>query len=347
MAPLSSLVTLLLLWVGSAASERFTLAKTIDRTNFYSEFDFMTTGRDTSRNDDNYSFVKYQNLDDAKAKNITRIQNGDVYLGVDHETVLNASQTHGRDTFRIQTRDVFNHGLFVAHFTHLPKPACGSWPAYWFLADGPWPVNGEMDIYEGWHLQEHNRPSFKTGTESQVGTCIVDKKRHTYTANTISSNCDNKFNQQDVPPFQWEGQGCMGEETQDDIWGRKDGGIQAVVWTSEAIQIYTWRHGNEPASLQPGANPKEIDTSTWGTPSFQLRQCDIDRAFRNQRLLLDIAFCGGSVGDKLWGEGPSGGVCSQLMPQNCVAYVAENPGAFDEVYFQIKDIRRPCPPGVE
>lgn len=55
--------------------------------------------------------------------------NGDIYLGVDNTTTLDHEREPGRDSFRVQSKAVYKHGLFVARFTHMPAPVCGSWPA--------------------------------------------------------------------------------------------------------------------------------------------------------------------------------------------------------------------------
>lgn len=150
MAPtLLNAVTVLLAWTGGASAKSFQLSETIDKDNFYDKFSFMTVGeltlpvklrqmlttddqkgRGSSEFDDNDSYVKYQDLEDARDKNITRIQsNGDIYLGVDHTNVLDPEVDGGRDTFRVESQRSYHHGLFIARFTHMPRAVCGSWPA--------------------------------------------------------------------------------------------------------------------------------------------------------------------------------------------------------------------------
>lgn len=52
----------------------------------------------------------------------------DLYLGVDHTNKLDPKGT-GRSSVRIQSKSKYKKGLFVANFSHLPKPVCGAWPA--------------------------------------------------------------------------------------------------------------------------------------------------------------------------------------------------------------------------
>lgn len=45
---------------------------------------------------------------------------------------------------RIQTKQTFNGGLFIADFFSMPH-GCSVWPAYWSV--GPnWPYDGEIDL---------------------------------------------------------------------------------------------------------------------------------------------------------------------------------------------------------
>ena len=73
--------------------------------------------------------MRYLNKQDALAQGIAAYQGNEVYLGVDHKTVLAGAGSPGRASFRLESKEEFKHGLIVARFTHLPRNTCGSWPA--------------------------------------------------------------------------------------------------------------------------------------------------------------------------------------------------------------------------
>ncbi|KAK2612999.1 hypothetical protein QQS21_000928 [Conoideocrella luteorostrata] len=317
-------------------AEIFHIRQTYDAKNFFDEFSFETTGTVTNQSDDNWSWVHYQNKDNATKKGLAAIKNGEVYLGVDHTTSLNASSAGGRDSLRIASRETFKYGLLIARFTHLPKLVCGGWPAYWTLGQGEWPVAGEIDIYEGWNLNTKNRPALHIGPAALVGNCTIEPTDQN--SKVISKVCDNKFADNKT---QFLNQGCQSEEENNGIWASESGGIQALEWTREYLKIFTWLNDKAPSGL----DKDEIDTSSWGKPSVHIQKsrCDIDRAFKDQRILFTLPMCGNPPGnEEFWHkiDGGSGKTCDKVTNSStCEDYVAKNPEAFKDFYFQIKDLR--------
>jgi hypothetical protein len=55
-------------------------------------------------------------------------QNSPIYIGVDHNTVLNSAGA-GRRSVRISSKRTFMHGLFISDIFHMPGGICGTWPA--------------------------------------------------------------------------------------------------------------------------------------------------------------------------------------------------------------------------
>ncbi|KAK9434637.1 beta-1,3-endoglucanase [Metarhizium brunneum] len=327
---------LLAVHCAASAAEQFRLNQTYDASNFFKSFDFRTTGGNPYQNDDNWSWVKYQNLTNAQKKGLAKIKDGEVYLGIDHTRVLNKTSAEGRDSLRVVSKKAFKYGLVITRFTHLPELVCGGWPAYWTLGVGEWPKAGEIDIYEGWNLDIHNKPVFHVGPASEFGSCTIEQGDQY--SGVISSNCDNTFADNKT---QWLNQGCQSRETENTIWADPKGGIQALEWTTEYIKLFTWPHGQEPENL----NDEELDTSSWGQPSVQLRasNCDINRIFQEQQLMFTLPVCGNPPGsDQFWKEldGGSGRTCDKVTREpTCIDYVSKNPQAFKNFYFQIKDIR--------
>lgn len=147
--------------------------------------------------------MAYQNLANAQAQGLAKItSNNEVYLGVDHQTVLKGSGFAGRNSIRLESTASYKHGLIVARFSHLPANKCGSWPSFWTLGDN-WPSGGEIDVYEGWNNILDNQPAFHVGSSSQFGQCNLQSAGQS--APVVTPNCDNTFQS---PPSQYLNQGC-------------------------------------------------------------------------------------------------------------------------------------------
>ncbi|EHK26304.1 glycoside hydrolase family 16 protein, partial [Trichoderma virens Gv29-8] len=322
MPSLNALGTALLACAGSAVATQFTLADTYDHTNFFDKFTFNDAA------DTNSGFVVYQNQANAKAQGLAKItSNNEVYLGVDHTTVLKGSGYPGRNSLRLESKTSYKHGLIVARFTHLPANKCGSWPSFWTLGDS-WPNGGEIDVYEGWNNIVQNQPAFHVGDSKTFGQCLLQGAGQT--APVATGNCDNTFQN---PPNQYLNQGCTANDAKGP-WASASGGTYAIEWTSDYIKLYNWARGAEPSNLA-SSNP---DTATWGTPAVNLQNsnCNIDRHFNSQRLILDIDFCGNPVGTPAFWQQSCQKVTSQAT---CADYVAKFPGDFAQTFFQIQDIR--------
>ena len=82
----------------------------------------------------------------------------------------------------------------------------------------------------------------------------------------------------------------------------------------------------------PSGNP---DTTTWGTPVVAFNGgsgCNIDSFFNSQQIVFDTTFCGQWAG-AVWGDS-----CSSLAA-TCVDYVANNPTAFQQSYWEVNSIK--------
>ncbi len=195
----------------------------------------------------------------------------------------------------------------------------------WTVDDTNWPFNGEVDILEGWNDDPLNKPAFHMGNAAKYGKCTIDNVNQT--GSVVTSNCDNQYQR---PPQQWENQGCVVSDN-NGPWGAQDGGVFAMEWTKNAIKLYTWKSGKEPANIES----QTVDTSTWGLPVASLRSdnCDVDGIFKNQRLVLNIALCGDAV------QGNWGGCAASTGQQLCSTYISRNPQTLTNAFFKIKDIR--------
>ncbi|KAF4507843.1 hypothetical protein G6O67_004298 [Ophiocordyceps sinensis] len=328
MAPALRLVVLAVLaatWPrgsrGSSTPQKWHLADTYDSTNFFDKFDFFTD----KSGDAGYSV--FQNRSEAFRKGLIAYQGDNVYLGTDHRTVLKGGcepdPSPGRDSVRIESKARYNHGLIIARFTHTPKMQCGLWPAFWTYGND-WPHDGEVDLLQGYNEDAWNTPTFYASERS--GGCMMADKGAKYahqTAYVNSATCSE-------PSF--IGLGCPSIE--DHALERPDAGsVYAMEWTSQSIKLYRWDYHKAPRNVDDDSP----DTSAWGSPVAQIqdRDCNIDGHFANQRMVLDLDFCGNPAGmSEQWLS------CkTRTHETNCVDYVAKNPDVFHESYFGIKDIR--------
>lgn len=161
--------------------------------------------------DPNSGFVKYLGKDAAVSSGLFKTEGDDVRIGVDSTT----SGVAGRNSVRLESTATYNNGLFIAKFSHFPKPVCGAWPAFWMVGDN-WPEDGEVDIYEMWSLSDQNMITYHTGKPDKVGECLLDPDTHTEVSQTI--NCDNSA------LGQWVNQGCGVMESTGQ-WGNPEGGV--------------------------------------------------------------------------------------------------------------------------
>jgi hypothetical protein len=97
----------------------------------------------------------------------------DNYIGVDHKSSLLVSNSIGRSSVRIESKQSYTQGLFVVDLKHMPAGACGTWPAFWSLGSGAWPTNGEIDIIEGVNQNSVNKMVLHTDTDCKVCHTIL------------------------------------------------------------------------------------------------------------------------------------------------------------------------------
>lgn len=233
--------------------------------------------------------------------------------------------SYGRKSVRLQSWDAFNHGLFVANFTHLPTPTCGAWPAFWMFG-WPWPDLGEFDIMENWNSRDFNRnTAMINGSQA---TCVI--KATDMSSEIESYNCDA------YAPGQYWYQGCSSNNFNDTAFGSPTGGVYVFEWTDSHAEVWSWSHADVPRDLVEG----QPSPSTWGTPSYAIVGCDMDKGWRDQRIVLNIGFCGvaGQDGTKPYTKNHWGECAASTGYDSCTAYVANNPKDFVDSHFLVKDI---------
>ncbi|GKT93309.1 beta-1,3-endoglucanase [Colletotrichum tofieldiae] len=183
MAPslLSTLSSALLLTSSVSAHKSYQVVDSYDSTNFLDKFGAFVSDHTTGNYNDvdpTGGYVSYKSAAEAQSMGLLKTVGEDLYLGVDSESVLDPNGI-GRSSVRIESKSKYKQGLFVATFSHLPKP---------------------IDIVETWN--EDNVNKVVLHTDGNAGECRIDGKNMT---GTISKpNCAN------FAPGQSDNEGCAG-----------------------------------------------------------------------------------------------------------------------------------------
>ncbi|KAF8168197.1 glycoside hydrolase family 16 protein [Crassisporium funariophilum] len=246
----------------------------------------------------------------------TAIANGLVFVQDDGEVVMKADDTNSlaqgvfRDSVRITSIAQYNTGLFILDLNRAPW-GCAIWPAFWTVG-GNWPKQGEIDILEGVHDNEHNQIAWHTAPG-----CVLDS--NATISGTISTdngvnrtNCDAKIN---------SNSGCTVTEWSRASYGpffeSQGGGVLAMKWDENGISIWSFFRAAIPRDITAGTpSPSE-----WGLPSATLAStaCDISSFFANHSVVFDITFCGDWAGSSYATSGCPGTCDQRLMdPTNFV-----------------------------
>ncbi|KAK1961396.1 hypothetical protein LY78DRAFT_545612, partial [Colletotrichum sublineola] len=321
MAPsiLSTLSSVLLLTSSVSATKSYQVVDSYDSTNFLDKFGFFVSDHTTGNYNDvdpTGGYVSYKSAAEAQSMGLLKMVDEDLYLGVDSKSTLDPNGI-GRSSVRIESKTKYRQGLFVASFSHLPKPVCGAWPALWTVGN-PWPQGGEIDIYEGWN--DDGISKVVLHTDEKIGECRIDGKNMTGTVS--KPNCAN------FAAGQADNEGCAGLNPAAPF-GSPEGGVYAMEWKDDAIRVWGFTHGNVPADL---SKPE-----TFGTPSFTTSTCAADKLFTEAKLIMNIDLCGVAGQDGIYNA--PGGCVAKTGVATCKEWVAKNPAAFADVYFQLKSIK--------
>ncbi|KAF1945093.1 mixed-linked glucanase precursor [Clathrospora elynae] len=292
-------------------STEYHLIDTYDASNWMAKFDVQNIS------DPTHGFVNYVNAEEAQQSGLIGTQNNQVYMGVDAKSQLNPNGT-GRKSVRVQSKTAYNQALVIADFAHVPGSACGTWPAFWMV--GPnWPTQGEIDIYEGVHLNTYNQitlhtspdfvpsvgPGGETGSRLAGADCGADGG---FAGCGVLSNSATSFGT---------------------AFNANGGGVYATLWTSSGIKIWYFAARDIPADIRS----ETPDPDSWGMPAANFGGCNFNANFRDLNLLFDITFCGDWAGNT-WGSTS----CAQINP-SCTAYVASEPQSFYDTYWLVNSIK--------
>jgi hypothetical protein len=308
---LLSTATLTLLTTAVTAS--YVLQDDYSTNSFADMFDFFTDTDPTN------GYVNYIDYNTAQSSGLYKLENGQVYMGVDS---TNTASGRGRDSIRIASKNTYQHGLVILDLAHMPAGACGTWPAFWMLGSD-WPNNGEIDIIEGVSAQTSNNMAMHT----DAGCTITNTGA--FSGSLETANCDVSAAGQPTNA------GCSIRSADDSSFGSgfnsNGGGVYATEWTSEAVSIWFFPRGAIPSDITSGSP----DPSGWGLPQGQFTGgCDIDDKVRNQQLVFDVTFCGDWAG----GVWSTDSTCS-AKASTCQDFVQNNPSAFQDTYWLINSLK--------
>ena len=322
---LLSILLLLLLPMSTLAA--YTLTDNYSKDTFFGNFTAFAAKDPTN------GFVTYQPYPAAAAQSLIHTVPNALsasYISVDPSTTTNA----GRSSVRISSTKSFNSGsLFIVDLLHMPKNTCGSWPAFWLL--GPdWPNGGEVDIVEGVNDQEYNQMTLHTAPGCKTDTNVSGGFRGKVGE---SKECG--------PGPGGENTGCAimspaaenggGGPYFGDGFNRGNGGVYATEWTSDHIAIWFFPRNAIPMDIA-SEDPKP-DPTKWGVPLARWAKsgCDIDKYFKDMKIVFNTAFCGDWAG-KVWA---SGGCAKKTGVSTCEEYVRRNGGEFKESFWLVNYVR--------
>lgn len=201
-----------------------------------------------------------------------------------------------------------------------------------------YPAQGEIDILENIHEESHTLETLHT----TPGCTVAGNQGATrQTGSQTSYNCDDSAATGPFGTSQSPSQGCAAVNDDPSSYGTpfnaQGGGVFAVEWTSDHIKIWNWARSSIPQDIALGQpNPE-----SWKLPVFTTvgGTCDIDRHFKDHRIIFDTTFCGYWAGQSYFWQKTS---CYKNDPTRfptCVDYVASNPSVFSDAYWAINSVR--------
>ncbi|KAF8199687.1 hypothetical protein BJ912DRAFT_922074 [Pholiota molesta] len=253
--------------------------------------------------------VTYVNQTTAFQNKYAYVQDdGIVIMKADDTTVLPPNVN--RSSVRISSNSTYNGGLFILDLNKAPW-GCAIWPAFW-TTGLTWPANGEIDILEGVHDNEHNQVTWHTNPGCQLDPNAAYTGQVVQSGGTNNTNCDANAN---------DNSGCAVIEWSQASYGpffeAQGGGILAMKWDENDISVWSFFRAAIPTDVTQG-NP---NPSLWGPPSAMLKNdtCNIENYFVNHTIVFDITFCGDWAGNSYATSGCPGTCADRLMdPTNFV-----------------------------
>ncbi|GAA5983624.1 hypothetical protein JCM11641_007303 [Rhodosporidiobolus odoratus] len=300
---------------GSTSSHK--LLKEYSGSTFFDGFRFANIS------DPTHGAVSYVNTDDAWSTGLVSITSDNTaIMSIDRKSKLDYNVR--RPSVRLESKDTYNSGLFIADFSHVPV-GCSAWPAYWF-SGARWPNQGEIDVFEQVNLAARNRMTLHTSEG-----CTRD------TSSSMTGS--GEYSSTDCYAY-GSSSGCGVDDTKPNSYGHAfneaGGGVFALSYSDDGIYIWRWNRDDIPSDVNDGTP----DPKGWGTPAaaWGPATCASGKYFEDLIMTFDITTCGDWAGvDSIWQDPTQSGSCGKTY-SNCLAAV-QDPSAFDEAYFEINYVK--------
>ncbi|KAK3297013.1 concanavalin A-like lectin/glucanase domain-containing protein [Chaetomium fimeti] len=295
----------------------YTLIDSYSSTSFFDKFDYFSTW------DPAGGFVHYADPNFAATYNLTYSTPSTSIIRVDTRlgpgTEPDAST--GRLSVRLESKAQYGPGLFLFDVKHTPY-GCGTWPALWLTDPNNWPAHGEIDLMEAVNQAT-------TGNMVALHTtdgCSMADVRRQMAGTAGQGDCHNATN---------FNTGCTvtgPPATYGPEFNAAGGGVVALEWRDEGIRVWVFSRdagGRAVTSLPAEGMP---DPSVWGPPlaDYPATNCDMGSHFRNQSIVVNIDLCG-YLTQAVWE--------SSGCPSTCTDYVASNPSAFNNAFWEFGDFQ--------
>lgn len=214
-------------------------------------------------------------------------------LGVDSNNTYGLDE--GRPSIRLESKESYNHGLFIADFLHMPPSQCGLWPAcklpsyttphqppltrfpVWTYGSD-WPKGGELDIIEGANTAHNNIISAHTADgcfqdESQDGLFSGEQRNQDCFIGEQNIGCGYNHPAGDSNSY-------------GDAFNAVGGGVYAMQWDEKHIRVWHFARGQVPEDIAA----KQPQPDKWGLPEavFGGKSCDVDDYFKDMNIVINI-----------------------------------------------------------
>ena len=366
---LSALASAALAGLGGAT---YTLSEDLGGANFFNQFDFYSGPDPTS------GFVQFQTLAKASAAQLVGFSNQQrsVYLGVDYANKAPQGRASVRvESNRTFSRGLLVADLWhMPASTCGSWPAMWMFNDPW-PAKGEIDIIEGVNTYAQNSVSLHTTAGCAVANASAPAagaTAAANGSKNSSTAAAFSglmttSDCNVKAAHQD------QNVGCSikapatsgaSPHARRDVafpsygtgFNQAGGGVYAMEWTSAAISVWFFARNatGTPADLaraigRPSATTTTtnassaanattaLDPAAWGTPMarFAGAGCDLDAHFADLRLVFDTTFCG-QWADRQW---DADSCAAKTGAASCTDYVANNPQAFAEAYWEIASLK--------
>ncbi|KIJ18732.1 glycoside hydrolase family 16 protein [Paxillus involutus ATCC 200175] len=276
--------------------------------------------------DPTHGYVNYVDKETAVERNLSYATQDTFIMRADDWSVVEPG-ARGRDSVRLQSQNAYGDGFYVLDITHMPA-GCATWPAWWTLSQlGPWPQGGEIDIIEGVNLGPSNLGSLHT-----TANCTMPQYRP-QKGTTVSTICDTAFNYN---------QGCGTTFIEPNSYGaafnQAGGGYYMMERRADkGISMWFFPRSNCPRTLLGGEPDVDAVSASFMPDVFfpTHQNCDYESHFNEHNIVFDLTFCGDWAGaSSVW----DASTCS-LTTTNCTDFVANNPSAFSEAYWEINSLK--------